>query len=276
MSSSVIRSKDNPLVRTFRLVAAQARRAPADLVLAEGIRVLEEATHSHCRIEAALASESFGSHPREKALLAAWQSRGVAMHRAADAVLKVLSEVAAMQGALALVRVPARSLKDMPVCTRPLILCLCEIRDPGNLGALLRSARAAGATWAASTCGSVSAGNPKAVRAGAGSTFHLPLLEGLQPAALIDYCSSREIPVYRADAGRGTPCWEVDLRGAAALLLGNEARGLGGDFWSGIPAIRIPMATGAESLNVAAAGAVLLFEARRQRSGILATSPDRT
>jgi len=276
MSSSVIKSKDNPLVRTIRLVAAQARRAPADLVLAEGIRVLEEATHSHCRIETVMASESFGSHPREEALLAAWQSRRVAIHRAADAVLKAVSDVASMQGALALVRIPSRGLEDLPVCTDPFILCLCEIRDPGNLGTLLRSARAAGATWVASTCGSVSARNPKAVRASAGSIFHLPLVEGLQPATFINYCASREIPMYRADARCGKPCWDVELRGAGALLLGNEARGLARDFWAGIPAIRVPMATGAESLNVAAAGAVLLFEACRQRSGDPATASNRT
>jgi TrmH family RNA methyltransferase len=265
MEIPLLTSHDNPLVRAIRLVATQARRAPADLVLAEGLRVLEEATMAGCSLVGALVSPDFGSGLREKELLRAWSERSVPVRRAAPALLKRLSDVISHQGALALVRVPVSALATVPVFADPLILCLCGIQDPGNLGTLLRTARAAGVSWVCCLEGTVSARNPKAIRASAGAFFSLTVVEDISGGEILDHCHARRIAMYRADAPRGRSCWEVDFRGPAAIVLGNEAHGIGGEAWTGIPGVRVPMAAGVESLNVSAAGAVLLFEAWRQR-----------
>jgi len=265
MEIPLLSSRDNPLVQKIRLVATQARRAPADLVLAEGLRVLEEATGAERPLEAVLVDQGFGSSRREKNLLMAWFRQGVPVRRAAPALLKKLSAVISHQGALALVRVPPGTLSTVQTVADPLILCLCGIQDPGNIGTLLRTARATRVSWVGCVKGTVSARNPKAVRASAGAFFSLPVIENLSADELIEYCRIRRIAMYRADPQRGMSCWEVDLRRAVAILLGNEAHGVDDKAWRGIPGVRIPMAAGVESLNVSAAGAVLLFEALRQR-----------
>jgi TrmH family RNA methyltransferase len=266
MRNPILTSKDNPLVRTIRMVTAQTRRAPPELVVAEGLRVLEEATSAGCALEAALVTDNFGTDPRERALLDTWSARNVPVRRAAASLMRRLSDVVSPQGALALVRIPFLTLASLKERPNPLILCLCGIQDPGNLGTLLRTARAVGVSLACAASGTVSARSPKVIRASAGAFFHIPVVEGLRPAEFFDYCRARRISLYQANARAEHSCWTIDLKGPAAIVLGNEARGLAGEEWSGIPSIGIPMTPGVESLNVAVAGAVLLFEALRQRS----------
>lgn len=275
MNIPTLTSKDNPLVRTMRLVAAQTRRAPPDLVLAEGLRVLEEAARGGSVPEAVLITEDFGQDPRERSLLGTWITKNVPVRRAATSLLKGLSNVNTSQGALALVRVPRQTLEDVSQPRDPLILCLCGVQDPGNVGTLIRSACAAGAACVCCLAGTVSARNPKTVRASAGSFFRIPVVEGLLAADFFEYCRTRRISMVQANARAGTPGWEVDLRGPSALLLGNETRGVSESEWASIPSVHVPMRAGVESLNVAVAGAILLFESFRQRSTVAVTG-DRT
>src|SRR5437867_8012467 len=132
MSFPQITSKENPLVRRIRLVASGSRRAPRDLVLAEGLRVLEEAAGQ--AIEAVVLSQGFGKSDRERLLISRLRSKNVKIYCADRKLIKSLSEVLSPQGALALVRVPPLKLADINLGPNPLVLCACAIRDPGNLG----------------------------------------------------------------------------------------------------------------------------------------------
>src|SRR5258706_11757735 len=107
----ILSSKDHATARKIRLVAAGARRAPGDLVLAEGVRVLEEATRAGCSFDAVLVAEDFGAAAREAELLAAWRAGHVPVHRAAGRLLRTLSEVTSPQGGVALVRLPPVSVE---------------------------------------------------------------------------------------------------------------------------------------------------------------------
>ena len=265
MSSPVLSSMDNPLIRTIRLVREQARRAPARLVLAEGLRVLEEATEARCDFEAILLDEGFGSDQRERALLDRWRALGLPVRFARRTLMQELSDVVSQQGALALIRMPEWTLARTPAAAVPLILCLCGLQDPGNLGTLVRSARASGVSLVCSTLGTVPARNPKAIRASAGAIFRMPIVEKLTPAEFRAYCRDRRIAMYQASAQGSQSCWQADLTRPAAILLGNEARGHAESDWQDAVALKVPMSGGTESLNVAAAGAVLMFEAMRQR-----------
>jgi RNA methyltransferase, TrmH family len=265
MTVSPLTSKDNPLLKTIRLIVSGSRRAPVQLAAAEGIRVLEEVNRIGCEIKAVVVAEHFGSTAREKKLLASWLSRGIPTHTIGEKLFQSVSDVQTPQGAIALIKVPKRTLNDIVLTPHPLILCACEIQDPGNLGTLIRAAAAAGASFVCTSKGTVSAKNPKAIRSSAGAFFRLPLVEHSEPSDFRKYCEAHSIQLYRTDTRRGMPYTEADLLNPCAILVGNEGSGMKEDAFAAASAIHIPMAEGAESLNVAMAGSIILFEAFRQR-----------
>jgi RNA methyltransferase, TrmH family len=266
MSVSRLTSKDNRLLKTIRLVAAGGKRAPQGLVLAEGIRVLEEVTATGHEIETALFVDNFGAAPREKALLEKWESAGVRLCQTSESIFKTVSGVQAPQGALALVKVPERNLTDATPARNPMIVFACGIQDPGNMGTLIRTAVAAGSTEIVTEKGTVGARNPKTIRASAGAFFHLVPIEDISAGEFLDYCRCSGIQPYRSAAREGIKYTDADLKASCAFLLGNEGSGMSAKELAGVPCIRIPMDDRIESLNVATAGAVILFEAARQRS----------
>jgi len=260
-----LESRANPLLKTIRLVSSGSRRAPKRLVLAEGIRVLEEVEKAGLEIEAVVLSDDFGKILREKELLDRWLVRGVRVYKIKGNLFQSISAVQTPQGAAALVRVPEIALDSVAPADNPLILYACGIQDPGNLGTLIRAAAAAGATLACTSKGTVSARNPKAVRSSAGSLFRIPVVEHTDTAEFRRFCLNHAVRLYRTDAREGVIYTEAELKSPSAIVLGNEGAGISEKEFPDIPAIRIPMAQGMESLNVAIAGAIILFEASRQR-----------
>ena len=267
MTVSQLTSRDNPLLKTVRLVSTGSKRAPENLVLAEGIRVLEEAVQAGYPIEAAIVTENFGATARERALLESWRLSRVRLYEASERIFKTASSVQTPQGALALVKVQDNSLAEVVPARNPLIVYASGIQDPGNLGTLIRTAVAAGATMVCTEKGTVSARNPKTIRASAGAFFHLVPIENVDVDMFLEYCHRNSIQPYRTDAREGINYYEKDLRSPCAIMLGNEGSGMDAKKLAGIPPIRIPMNEKIESLNVAIAGAVILFEAAKQRSG---------
>jgi TrmH family RNA methyltransferase len=261
-------SKDNPLLKLIQLVASQARKAPPDLVLAEGIRSLQEAVAARREIEAVLFSAEFGSLSREAALLAGLAGRGIKLYRTSVRLLRRVSEVQNPQGILGLVRVPHLSLSTWRSVPDPLILCACGLQDPGNLGTLIRTGAAADISLLCTVPGTVSARNPKAIRASAGTFFRLPIVEHVELSEFLKFCDGQSVTPYLAETQGKRLYTDVDYRVGSAVLLGNEARGLDLPSRSRVESIRIPMASGVESLNVGVAGALVLFEAFNQRARI--------
>jgi TrmH family RNA methyltransferase len=165
------------------------------------------------------------------------------------------------QPVVAVVRLPTHHLESL---ARPtLVVVAAGVADPGNLGTIVRSAEAAGADAVVTTPGTVDAWSPKVVRASAGAVFHLPVVVDADPAAIAALDLTRLAAV--AHGGRDHDL--VDLTGPVALVLGNEAHGLdGGHGAVAVDDVVTIRHTGrAESLNVAMAATVLLFEAARQR-----------
>jgi TrmH family RNA methyltransferase len=143
---------------------------------------------------------------------------------------------------------------------------LCSVRDPGNAGAILRSADAAGASGAVFTRASVDVYNPKTVRASAGSLFHIPVVREVEAEEAVDNLRGGGAQILAADARGDADAYEVDFTRATALLLGNEAWGLTDEARRlADGTVRVPIRGRAESLNLAAAAALLMFEAARQR-----------
>jgi TrmH family RNA methyltransferase len=266
MNVRFVTCRDNAILKTMRLVASQSRKAPADLVLAEGVRTVEEAARSgHCSIVTLLYASDFGRGGREKALLDTCLRRQVQLFQAGEQIMRKFSDVVTRQGVIALVRLPSRTMARLEPRPNSLTLLASGVQDPGNLGTLIRTALAAGASLVCTTPGTVSARNPKSIRSSAGAIFHISLVEGVTPPEFSDFCRRFGIQAYRTSAKEGLPYYEASFRSSCAFLVGNEGSGLAEMPWQSLPCLRIPMASGVESLNVATAGAILLFEALRQR-----------
>jgi TrmH family RNA methyltransferase len=150
---------------------------------------------------------------------------------------------------------------------RALIVVCVDVRDPGNAGTILRSAEAAGATGVVCCDGSVDVFNPKTVRSSAGALFRVPVVAGGDAAEVLAELGRWGLTRLAAVARGGVTYTDADLTGAVALVLGNEAHGLPGAIEESLDGrLTIPMAGRAESLNAGMAGAVLCFEAARQRA----------
>ncbi|HYK87825.1 MAG TPA: RNA methyltransferase [Acidobacteriota bacterium] len=268
MTVPELKSKDNSLYKLIRLVASQARRAPRDLVLAEGMRSIEEALAAGRKVDAVLCTAEFASAAAASVLLTSLDNAGTRVYRASPRLLKSVSDVQAPQGVVGLVQMPVSALADCPLAPCPLLLCTCGIQDPGNLGTLIRTAAAAGASLVCTSPGTVSARNPKTIRASAGAFFRIPVVEHVALSALLTWLCSNSITPYLTDSRGRKTYTEVDYTRGSAILLGNESRGIEDPISAEMDSIRIPMAPGVESLNVGIAGALVLFEAFRQRSGV--------
>jgi TrmH family RNA methyltransferase len=242
----------HPLLKSIRKAVQRGTRTEDGYAVAEGFHLLDEARRANTPIGAVLAT------PAAAARLGAIDG----LHLADEAILHQISSVEASQGLLALLRIPEGALADtMP--GNALTIVLDGIQDPGNAGAILRSAEAFGATGAVFLKGSVSPWNPKTLRASAGSILRLPFALADWDALLAE-AESRRIPLYSAHPHDGRRIDQVALHQPAAILIGNEGRGIPPQHQQAAIPVRIPT-TGVESLNAALAAGILLYEAARQR-----------
>jgi TrmH family RNA methyltransferase len=254
----VITSRANPRVRWVRELQSnpKARRREGLFVL-EGVRLLQEAERARAAVRLVLHVERL--RPPERRLLHGLARRGAEVEMVTEPVMRACSDLEAPPGLLGVVEIPSQAVP--PAATW--VLVLDRLADPGNLGSILRTAWAAGVEAVFLTEGSVDPFNPKVVRSAMGAHFGLPL-ESIQLPALKERLEGKALWVAQPKDGRRYDA--IDWRGASALVLGTEAHGVGAELraWA-TGRVHIPMADDVESLNVAAAAAVILFEIARQR-----------
>ena len=261
----LVSSARNPALRLAIALQTKKVRRERRLLVAEGEDLIDAALARGVRPVALLVDDE--RVPDDDPRLAA--TAGLAeRYRVPASLMAKASGLAAAPRLLAILPQPAvRSFRDVAF-PPSLGVYLAGVADPGNVGTLVRSAAALGADWLALGPGSADAFHPRAVRAAMGATFALPLLEGVAPA---DLATRDGFDVVGAVAHGGRPPWEVDLTRPLVLALGGERSGLGtllDELAGGRPVVTttIPQTAGSDSLNVAAAGAVLMAEAGRQRA----------
>jgi len=255
----------NPEVRELRrlLRSRRARDESARFVI-EGPRVLQAALDHEVELDAVYAAAA----DVDADVVTRCADRGIAVRVLAPGVAERLGDTVTPQGVFArgvLRRPPRDVFLRAALDDAGFVLIADRISDPGNAGTLLRSAAAAGAAGISLGAGSVDAYNPKVVRASAGALFAVPVLEGSPTGELLERLGSGGVRRVGAVARGGTPIDELDLTGPLALVVGHEVHGFGSLPLDDLATI--PMAAGAESLNVAMAATVVCFEARRQRRG---------
>jgi RNA methyltransferase, TrmH family len=261
IAREIVTSRANPLVKRLRALLGDSARS--GLAVLEGFKLVEEALDAGVEIvECAVAADvPDGPH---SALVARLEGGGVAVRVLAPDVLAAVSEAGTSQGIVAIARRPTFDEAQIFRGT-PLIVVGVGIQNPGNVGALLRTAEAAGATGAYLTTGSADPLSWKALRGSMGSAFRVPHVSGLGAGDVLARLTARAV-ITIAAAPRGERYDAIDYTGPIALLFGNEGAGLPAEVAARAGrTAAIPMALPVESLNVAVAAGILLFEAGRQR-----------
>lgn len=226
------------------------------LMAIEGPRMIKEALRSGLEIIECIQRE--GEHLE--------LPPGVSQHIVDASVMDGLALTQSSQGVVALVRLPRFSLEEMLRCENPLVVVLCGLQDPGNLGTIIRLGEAFGATGCVTTPRTVGPYNGKMVRATAGSLFRLPNVWNADFAGVCRALEGHGVRLVGAGSDGSVPIDRYDFRAPTAILLGNEPRGLDQAERAACDTIlRIPQAGQVDSLNVATAAAVILYEAARQR-----------
>ena len=254
----MITSLSNDKVKLIRALSDRKQRVRAGRFVIEGARLIDDALAAGVKPDWVLCAEQLT--PRARATLAQLKAQGVELIPVSDSVLQSCSETETPQGILAVAPFPQLKLPDQPT----LILIADALRDPGNLGTLLRSAAAAGIDGVLLSPETVDAYSPKVVRGAMGAHFRLPIVQA--DWALIAQ-RTRDLKIYLASAEGELIYSEVDWTLPSALIVGGEANGAS-EAASRLASARvsIPLANEVESLNAAVAASVILFEAKRQRS----------
>jgi TrmH family RNA methyltransferase len=258
----VITSAQNSKIKLVRaLMGRPKERREAGAFVGEGVRLVEEAGRAKWPIRFALFDGTLSE--RGKSQVENLKSQGVDVEEVTPELMKSISDTESSQGILAVL-----DLSPIPYHASPtFILIPDQVRDPGNLGTLIRSADAAGVDAVLIPPETTDPFAPKAVRAGMGAHFRVPIhLMDWEEIKRVSESANQRVMLAEMD---GESCWDMDLRQPLALIVGSEAEGAS-DSAKKIASqrIKIPMAGQTESLNAAVAGSVLLFEIMRQRSVI--------
>src|SRR5687768_8999777 len=261
-----ISSRQNPIVRTFRELADHPDPT-GERVLLDGAHLVQDAHAAGAMFEVlAVAASRLQNASDEGTLALALEQAGVEVIAADDKVFAALSPVKTPSGLTAIVRRQVSAPAMICGHEHAFVVAAVDVQDPGNVGSLLRAAEAGGATGAF-VCGS--SANPfswKALRGSMGSAMRLPVVPGMTVDAVLNCMTEAGLRIIAAVPQGGEQPDEIDWRGPVGLLVGGEGPGLSDEIVArSNTLVTIPMATTVESLNVAVAGALLVYAARRQR-----------
>jgi TrmH family RNA methyltransferase len=258
-----ISSRQNALVKALRAAFHDGELTADGDCAVEGIKILEEAIRSSLRISAVFVSES--ARDRVNRLLPQLSSHTETL-LLPDDIFRSAVTTESPQGIAGLVRVQQAKMDAMLDAMEPLIIVAAGLQDPGNLGTVIRSAEAFGATGLITSEGTVDPFNPKVVRASAGSLFRLPIVKSKSSTAL-SAMRERGLRIVATSSHKSIPIQEADLTGPLAIIIGNEGAGVPRELLKEADqVIRVPHSVKVESLNAGIASSIVLYECARQRT----------
>ena len=209
---------------------------------------------------------SFAIYSERLPILEKLQKRGINCYKVSREQFTDVSEVETPQGILAVVKEREYELRDVLKDSNPLVIFCAGVQDPGNLGTIIRTADAVGASGVILSRGTVDLYNSKVIRSTMGSLFHLPIAQVEDVNEAIEYLKGRKVRMIATDNKAAKDYFSAEYKGPSAILVGNEGAGLPKEILGlADETVRIPMPGKAESLNVGISTAVVLYEAHRQR-----------
>ncbi|HEX6595579.1 MAG TPA: RNA methyltransferase [Acidimicrobiales bacterium] len=259
-SPSLLGFRHKRVQRVRRLLSQATYRRTERAFVVEGVKLVGEALRAGASLEAVYAAAPALDDP----VVHQAATAGVRVFGLGAGVLERVTDTVTPQPVLAVAAMVDGAMDDLR--GRGVVVVCADVRDPGNLGTVLRSAEASGAGGVICCDGTVDVYNPKCVRASAGSLFHVGLVAGGKVVEVLEQVGAWGMRRLGTAAESGQPYDEVDFTAPTALVLGNEAHGLPESVHGSLDGlVTIPMVGRAESLNVGMAAAVLCFEAARQR-----------
>lgn len=252
----------NPVVKAAAELKQKKYRQQQGLFLAEGLRTVEEAVR-YGRVQSIFYTAV--EDERTRSVLEEAAAKNVKLICVSEGVMKKIADTETPQGVLAVCEMPVCSVEEL-LATGKMLLVLDRVGDPGNIGTMLRTADAAGLGGLVLLKGSADIYAPKTVRASMGSLFHLPVIGGVSETELISSARKAGYELLVTCLDGADNLYKADLRGRLAFVMGNEANGVTESLLAAADKrVFIPMQGRAESLNVAMAAGVVMFEALRQR-----------
>jgi len=261
-----ITSRQNPLVRAYRALVSEPDPGGARLLL-DGVHLVRDAHTAGLTFESvAVAAARLVSQTEEGDVARTLESAGAPVVTVTDAVFQAMSPVRSPSGIVAIARHTPADASAICQAKNGFTLVAADVQDPGNLGALIRAAEAGGITGMVVTGASAHPFSWKALRGSMGSALRLPVASEPDVTAIVKCLRAAGVKTVASVPRGGHGPDEIDWTGAVALCLGGEGPGLSNDIVAQCDdRVTIPMAAGVESLNVAVAGAILIYAARRQR-----------
>ncbi len=251
------------LISTIRDLHRRRARERRGLTLAEGVRLLEEALAAGIPVRGAAVAPGLESTPRGSVLKRRLQEAAVPLEAVDDDLLARLADTEHPQGVVAVIAPRPWTLDDIPVTSKGVVLVLDGVQDPGNVGALARTALGLGAGALVALPGTADLANPKALRGSMGALFRLPAVSATREG-FVAWARAAGMELWTT-ASDGTPVGRVPRVGPIALLLGNEGAGVGPELSvAASRSVSVPLSGGVESLNVAVAAGILLYEVTRE------------
>lgn len=280
---NMITSRDNKWLKTFRAALRGTGPAENEPIGVEGPKLVADALRSGLEAEALLVSDAAEREAEQILRVASESDGGIPRSnilRTTDKLFRSVAGTEAPQGVAALFRQRAWTFDDILRGagamreSSPLVIVLAAVQDPGNVGTIVRSAEAFGATGVVATRGTADPWSPKALRASAGSALRLPVLRGMAIPILLAQLRVAQMKIYAASSEPGARTRaasgieaQADLRGSAAIFVGNEGAGLPPEVKRAADGvISIPTGGAVESLNAGIAASIVLYEAARQRA----------
>ena len=260
-----ITSRDNAKIKRAKSVR---EGSDPDLIFIEGFRLSEEALRSLVGIRTAFISDAARASARGTEIVDRLLASGVDTNSVPDQLAATLSDTRTGQGIVLLADRPADwTIDDLNAgdSSLPLIVFLEKINNPANLGAVIRTAEAAGAAGVILSANSADPHSPKALRASMGSAFRLKILQNTNLTDVLEWAGRAGLISTAADISATMPHTSMDWRTPRLLVMGSEAHGLHADLLAKVDELtRVEMENGVESLNLAVACGIILFEAKRQ------------
>jgi TrmH family RNA methyltransferase len=253
-----ITSRENSIYKLIKALSQKKVRENSGLFLIEGTRLLEEANNKGVKIKYLIINETAENVPKI--------NQGCQVLRLSNNLFKKISDTVSPQGIIAVAEQIEISLTDITLGTNSIVVVLNGLQDPGNLGTIIRTSAAAGATAVLLTEGTVDLYNPKVIRSTMGSLFQVPIINGLDDDEAVKWLNDNSINIMIADLEGEEYYYSANLKEPFALVVGNENRGPN-DIWrkAAYKKIKIPILGTTESLNASVAAGIILYDAVRQR-----------
>lgn len=255
-----ITSVSNQIIKEVRSLNNKKGRKTAQAILLEGYRLAKDALDSGAEIRYLIISDSF--FQKEELFIS--QMPNIKSVQVPDELFSRISETESPQGILAVAEKPVYDKKEI-ISSIKRVIALENIQDPGNLGTIIRSADACGFDAVLLSKDSVDPYNPKVIRSTMGSLFHIPVIVEDNFTEALHELKSNNILLAAAHIRDALPCWQADMSGKVAIIIGNEGNGLSDKVLDLADiTVMIPMSGKAESLNASAAASILIYECLRQ------------